>query len=87
MKYALPFLMLCACASTLPDLPAVQDDTCGANQRAHLIGRDATALERVLILGMVRVIRPDDMVTMDFREDRINFKIDAQEKIVAITCG
>ena len=79
--------MLCACAATTPNLPANQDDTCGATQHADLIGQDATALERVLILGMVRVTRPGDMVTMDFRAERINFKIDAAENIEAITCG
>ncbi len=71
----------------MPSLPEAQDDTCGAAKHADLIGQDATALERVLILGMVRVTRPGDIVTMDFRPERINFKIDADEKIAAITCG
>jgi hypothetical protein len=87
MKYILPFLMLCGCAATTPKLPAAQDDTCGATQHADLIGQHATALERVLILGMVRITRPGDMATMDFRAERINFKIDATEKIAAISCG
>ena len=86
MKYCLPLLLLSACAAA-PSLPTTQDDTCNAGQHAALIDQDATALERVLILGMVRVTRPGDMVTMDFRAERINFVIDAHEKIAAITCG
>jgi hypothetical protein len=87
MKYIIPFLLLSACAATVPSVPEAQHDTCNAGRHADLVGQDATALERVLILGMVRVIRPDDIVTMDLRAERINFKIDAVEKITAITCG
>ncbi|MCG3269429.1 I78 family peptidase inhibitor [Yoonia sp. I 8.24] len=87
MRYILPFLILSACTAAVPSLPEIQDDTCGAGEHADLIGQDATALERVLILGMVRVTRPGDIVTMDFWPTRINFQIDANEKIVAITCG
>ena len=87
MKYIIPILALSACAATAPILPTVQEDTCNANSHADLVGQDVTALERVLILGMVRVIRPDDMVTMDYRAERINFRIDANETIAAIDCG
>ena len=34
-----------------------------------------------------RVIPPDTAVTMDYREDRVNVRYDAQMKIVEITCG
>ncbi|SFR97494.1 I78 family peptidase inhibitor [Yoonia litorea] len=90
MKRILLVLVLGACAELAPQLPAtpeVQDDTCNANTYADLVGRGATALERVLILGQVRVIRPDDAVTMDFRPERINFMIDDENAISRITCG
>ncbi|WP_106746325.1 I78 family peptidase inhibitor [Yoonia maritima] len=87
MKYIIPFLVLSACATTTPSLPTAQEDTCNANSYAALVGQDATALEKVLILGMVRTIRPDDIVTMDYRQERINFRIDANEIITSITCG
>ncbi len=35
----------------------------------------------------VRAIGPDDMVTMDFREDRLNIRVDAQRKILSFDCG
>lgn len=70
-----------------PVVPPTETDSCGAAQYAGLIGQDATALERVLILGQVRVIRPGDAVTMDYRPERINFEIDAGERIARITCG
>lgn len=86
MKWLTPFALFAACAAT-PPTPPVLDDTCGAADRAALVGRDATALEKVLILGMVRVIRPGDMVTQDYRPTRINFMVGADETITAVTCG
>jgi len=70
-----------------PALPAPGADTCNAAARAALIGQPATALERIYILGPVRVIRPGDAVTMDFVERRINFDLDATNRIVRIFCG
>jgi hypothetical protein len=70
-----------------PALPDPGADSCGAAARAALIGQPATALERVYILGPVRVIRPGDAVTMDFVERRINFDLDAADRIVRIFCG
>ncbi|MGJ8622020.1 MAG: I78 family peptidase inhibitor [Yoonia sp.] len=91
MKQLLVMIALAGCAAASPSagptLPAQTDDTCNARDYAALIGAPATALERVLLLGKVRVIRPDQPVTMDYWADRINFMIDANEQIAAITCG
>jgi uncharacterized lipoprotein YajG len=87
-------ILLSACAmppaSVLqdgPTVPVASEDSCGAGQYAGLIGQDATSLERVLIMGQVRLIRPDQAVTMDFSAERINFWIGADNRIVRITCG
>jgi hypothetical protein len=88
-------LMLAACAelqvaeppAQRPALPPPAEDTCGAGAYAALIGRQATTLETVLLMRQVRLIRPDTMVTMDFRPERINFEIDENERIFRIYCG
>jgi Peptidase inhibitor I78 family len=86
--------LLAACAAPMapapppgPPLPAPAEDTCNATARAALIGQPATALERVYILGQVRIIRPGEAVTMDFSETRINFDLDATDRIARIFCG
>jgi len=86
MRHYLVFIVLAACATTAP-LPEPAEDTCNAGAYDNLIGQQATALERVLLLGAVRVIRPNDAVTMDFRPERINFMIGADESITRIRCG
>ncbi|MEJ8562818.1 I78 family peptidase inhibitor [Yoonia sp. GPGPB17] len=87
MKRIIALIALAGCTVTQPPLPPQLEDTCGAKEFTDLIGQDATALETTLLLGPVRVIRPGDMVTMDFRPDRVNFKIDENETIQAIDCG
>ncbi len=95
MRYLILPLLLAACAP-LPQPPgpvpapapaSADPGRCGAAERQRLVGAPATALERELILGQVRVIRPNSMVTMDYREDRINFEIDALERIARVYCG
>ena len=83
-------LGLAACTTSqnsLPALPSPDADTCNVRQYADLIGQDATTLERVLILGQVRVIRPNTVVTQDLRPERVNFYIAADEAIIRIACG
>jgi hypothetical protein len=87
MKRLCILVLLAACTATPPSLPPMLEDTCGANDYASLIGQNATALEKVLILDQVRVIRPGDFVTQDFRPSRINFGIDGTNKVIEISCG
>lgn len=70
-----------------PPVPAPADDTCGAAPHAALVGQPETALLRQLIMGQVRVIRPGDAVTMDFRPERLNFDIGEDGRIRRIYCG
>ena len=68
-------------------LPKGLDDTCGAVRYHTLLNQDATNLERILILGQVRVIRPDTIVTQDYRPERMNFHVGASGKIIQIRYG
>lgn len=64
-----------------------EDDTCGAARYAHLIGRPIDLPGMVEPTADLRHIFPDSQVTMDFREDRVNFRIDDEGRIGEITCG
>jgi len=94
-RSVLPLCLLLIGCATLQDTPAIsgppvpppEEDSCGAGQYAALVGQDATALERVLIMREIRLIRPGQPVTADFRPQRINFLIGADESIERISCG
>lgn len=91
MKKLIALMLLAGCSAAVTPapspVPSPAEDTCNAAAYAMLVGQPATALERVLLLGQVRVIRPNQAVTLDYRQDRINFLINADESIAAITCG
>lgn len=38
-------------------------------------------------VATIRVIRPDQAVTQDFRPDRLNVELDAEDKVTRIFCG
>ena len=81
--------------------PAANDDTpppvmgageCDADAAQGLVGQVATAelgAEVIRLTGAraLRWIQPGQAVTMDFRSDRVNIKLDAQNRVEAITCG
>ena len=65
---------------------------CNADGLQDLVGRPATqalgaeALRRSGSRAL-RWIRPGDAVTMDYREDRLNVRLDGQGRVEAFTCG
>ena len=70
-------------------LPSGADvaNSCGARRYGSLLGKDATALEKTLILGPVQILRPGSIAAQDFLPDRINFIIGPGNTITNITCG
>ena len=72
---------------TDPTVPASVSDTCQATPYLGLIGQRDTALERVLILRPVRVLRPGMARNDDLNPARINFVIGTDGRIADIRCG
>lgn len=72
--------------------PAMGSGECDADAARSLVGQPATAelgAEALRLSGArtIRWIQPGQAVTMDFRPDRLNIKLDAQNRVEAITCG
>ena len=66
--------------------------TCEASRASALIGREATSAtgaEAMRLTGAtaLRWIQPGSMVTMDYRQDRLNVELDARNRITGFTCG
>jgi hypothetical protein len=66
---------------------------CNADAAQSFIGQDASdttvgqAQAAAGATGAVRVIKPGQPVTMDYRADRLNVEVDDHNAIVRITCG
>ena len=84
--------LLCAgCTPPPQPIPPASRD-CNAAAAQRLIGRQQSPelireAQRRAGAGAVRVLRPGQMVTMEYRADRLNIRVDAQGKVLAITCG
>ena len=84
----------CASAQTPdPAQPAaIGEGQCDAAKAQHLIGREGTEslgaeAMKLAGAGLWRFLRPGQIVTMEYRADRLNVVLDAQGKVEAIRCG
>jgi len=83
-------LILSACAvQEGPSLPAIGEvsDTCGAAERADLLGMERAAVEAVAFDQPFRIIEPGGIVTQDFIPNRLNLYLDDADFVVRINCG
>ncbi len=75
----------------VPPLPP-ENAECNAAAAQNLVGRqespELTAeAQRLSGARAVRVLRPGQMITMEYRADRLNIRIDTRQKVLAVTCG
>jgi hypothetical protein len=65
---------------------------CDASKAQGLVGQPASQslgaeAVRLTGAGALRWISPGAVVTMDYREDRLNIHLDADNKVAKISCG
>lgn len=98
MRILLPLILttalLQACTMVVPQPapapgPAPQSDltSCHAVGLQGLIGAPVALLPADGGWTVVRVIRPGQMVTMDFSATRLNVTVDGADIIQSLTCG
>lgn len=88
---AVAALLTAGCA-TAPAAEAGGSGKCDAAPAQKLIGRSRSAqvgaeARRLSGATALRWIAPGTMVTMDYREDRVNLRVDAAGKVVRVDCG
>ncbi|HYE27222.1 MAG TPA: I78 family peptidase inhibitor [Allosphingosinicella sp.] len=88
--------MMTGCANVPPagaeEVPVRGAGTCDAAKAQKLIGRARSpdlGTEALSLTGarVVRWIPEGALVTMDYREDRVNLHLDGRNKVVKIVCG
>ncbi len=92
---AAALLLLSSCAYTAaPTLPAPAplSGRCNAAPAQFAVGRVADAaleLDAKTRAGarLVRVLRPNQVVTMDFSAERLNLTLDASGRVTRVNCG
>ncbi len=62
-------------------------DACGAERLSRFEGDELAAIGAIDVDGPLRVIRPGDVVTQDYRTDRLNIRVNRRDRIQSIYCG
>ena len=91
MRVLAAALALAGCTPPLQHTPPPLRD-CNAAPAQGLIGRQASPAlaqeaQRLSRAGAVRFLRPGQIVTMEFRADRLNLHLDARDRVERIVCG
>jgi hypothetical protein len=100
IKRACVLLMLTGCApatppaegNQMPQEQASEGGRCDAAKAQSLVGQPESAAiaeqaRQQSGARTVRWLRPGQIVTMEYRDDRLNLELDSQGKIIAIRCG
>jgi hypothetical protein len=82
----------CATAAPPDGGPYPPKRMCNAEAARAAIGREATpdVVERARIdagADMARVLRPGQVVTMEYREGRLNIDVNERNAIIGLRCG
>ncbi len=85
-------LAISGCAPAQPPEAADPIRVCSPEALSRMIGRtwsDALRAEalRLSRARAARVIRPGDLVTMDYRTDRLNVHLTAEGRVERFNCG
>jgi len=92
MRFLLAMALLATGCATTPAAGAGDGVRCDAGKAQTLLGRtksDRLGARALRLSGArkLRWIAPGAMVTMDYREDRINLRVDPKNRLVKIDCG
>jgi len=75
----------------VPEANAVPPAACSQSRAEAYIGKDAVAVadqaRAAAGAASVRVIGPDQAVTQDYSNDRLNLETDAAGTVVRVRCG
>jgi hypothetical protein len=80
-------LAIVGCQTIPAESTQPQLGSCDAANYEHLKWTSAAELNRDAFPANTRFIQPGMAVTMDFRKDRLNFKIGKTNRVEHIYCG
>ncbi|QCI13253.1 hypothetical protein E6B08_18595 [Pseudomonas putida] len=78
--------------TTAPTAPVGNDGRCQASGADFAIGKPGTAelLEQARKASgsqMARILKPHDVVTLEYRSERLNLGVDEQGVVTRVNCG
>ncbi|MBV4535560.1 MULTISPECIES: I78 family peptidase inhibitor [Pseudomonas] len=79
-------------AGNAPAAPAGNDGRCEASGADFAVGKPGTPdlLEQARKASgsqMARILKPHDVITLEYRSERLNLNVDEQGKVIRVNCG
>jgi hypothetical protein len=79
-------------AGNAPAAPAGNDGRCEARGADFAVGKPGTPdlLEQARKASgsqMARILKPHDVITLEYRSERLNLNVDEQGKVIRVNCG
>lgn len=79
-------------AGNVPAAPAGNDGRCEASGADFAVGKPGTPdlLEQARKASgsqMARILKPHDVITLEYRSERVNLNVDEQGKVIRVNCG
>ncbi len=76
----------------VPEAPAGNDGRCQASGADFAVGKMGSAelLEQARKASgsqMARILKPHDVVTLEYRSERLNLNVDEQGRVTRVNCG
>lgn len=76
----------------VPEAPAGNDGRCQASGADFAVGKlgSAELLEQARKASgsqMARILKPHDVVTLEYRSERLNLNVDEQGRVTRVNCG
>jgi hypothetical protein len=89
MKRLMLILALAGCTEAVAEVETgdATEDTCNLAGAEALVGQNIAAVTLPADQGAIRVIGPDQAVTMDFSPSRLNIDHDKTGIITRVWCG
>ena len=90
-RLLLAILVLGACAPVEP-LPGLPSGKCSTAKLGNMVGQPASAsliarAKHRSGASMVRALHPGQIVTMEYRDGRLNVNVDERNRVKSFTCG
>jgi hypothetical protein len=91
VAFALTMFAVAACAPVAP-LPGAPTGECSASGLGDLVGRTATPAlvnraKRRAGASVARILRPGQVVTMEYLNGRLNVNVDDKNRVKSFNCG
>lgn len=94
MKYLviLPLIALAASATPQPTDPQIENAApgeagCNAEMLGYLVGQQIGEIDTTTLPKPLRILRPTDFATQDYRLDRWNIGLDEDGRVLRVYCG